>query len=895
MNFITFSSDATNLFPASNSLLGGQLVTEWNLRSREMVATDSRIDYQVGPSFVHSETDFEVTLLKDAGGAVISNYTLSVAEGRGVINGHYVETLAPMTIDLLEANAKLASQARPLLKGDLAIGIRTFYATEETIAGSILVEDENHMFLGIQLVILPVDEMITPEMSPTDKSLVTADLILAKFVFLNNRVTEITNSKDKMQYIPANRLANFEGIVSDSYVTKTGLNSKKIYAFAGKGKDPSTGFDTWEDVTDSLIVWDNEPVRTLTKPTYKEAQFVPVSNDVYLVLPHKQVTGMTDDYGNYEYYAPRIVTFPRADYATGKPGIVNSTYTNQIKNLAVKVNDFRTSLHGKQVYFMDVRTVTTNLPAINPDWDYGDYVFVKNDDYFMGESSATESSPATMYFVLPGEVRDIRFITQVNGSAGDEPAIPSNILGAELSYQEWFESSGQSRPNTEYPEYYPQFYDPSEIMRGIPYDSSSNKWFDYFKIRYYEADTTGNYPFTDYYYGVYSSGSRVWSDAAVVTGSVGLATENIIGGFYNVSDEATDYGYVQLDDTGHLRLLDYELLRSGTLAYQIAEDITLPSGIDILDTQTYLDEYLNRRIAFPPSPQLSAVPSVINVYMPLSESEEGGVIEINDIDSRFNTAICLHIQGNAGSNVTINIRDCQKFMIDPSIQGTPVINVYRTNIKYDAEVFQYIRVCPRSTSVYGSFTGFRDISLWYEQLSSEDPLLTVNGMTVSELDAQIIASEINYWKELGAEVNDNNYLVALKSITFSGEGDIVGCQILTANNSTDNIVAGNKIIVGDIVLPQGSSLTYPTACLTRKLKVTGEFTTAYYSDDNWYVTDTSFSLITGVFDPTSEETSIKGQVAFHSITTLVVSSISETSISVWEPDSYHVFEGGAIS
>jgi len=119
--------------------------------------------------------------------------------------------------------------------------------------------------------------------------------------------------------------------------------------------------------------------------------------------------------------------------------------------------------------------------------------------------------------------------------------------------------------------------------------------------------------------------------------------------------------------------------------------------------------------------------------------------------------------------------------------------------------------------------------------------------------------------------------------------------VLVANNSTDNIVQGDKIVVSDFVLPQGSNLIYPIACLTRKLKVSGEFTSAYYSDENWYVTNNSFSILTGVYNPYSVDDSMKGTAAFHSVTTLVPSTISQTSIDAWEPDSYHIFAGGAIS
>ena len=443
MNFITFPTAATNVFPMANTTTGGQLATEFNLKSRESVVTDPEITYSVGPSFVHSEADFEVSILSDDGGAILNNYTLNIAPGRGVINGHYVETLVPMTIDLVEANTTLGSQSRPLLKGELAIGIRTFFATEQTVAGSILVENDDEMFLGIQLVVLPAREMITPEESPEDKSKVTADLRLATFTFLNNKISVLRNLKEKIQYLSAERIRKLTEIVSEKYVTKVGLNSKKLYAFAGKGVDPSTGADTWEDVTDSMIVWDSTPERVSQKAPYKEAQFVTDDAHAYLVLPHKQVIGMTDDEGNDEYYAPKIMNVPTADYATNSTGMVTKAYTKQIKRLASEMSDFRSFVHGKQIYFMDTLTVDSILPGINDAWNIGDYILVKNDEKYTDGGSDISSAPATMYVVLPGSVKTIGFVAQVNGDADHEPAIPSNVEGIELSFQEWYQSEGQ--------------------------------------------------------------------------------------------------------------------------------------------------------------------------------------------------------------------------------------------------------------------------------------------------------------------------------------------------------------------------------------------------------------------------------------------------------------------
>ena len=95
-----------------------------------------------------------------------------------------------------------------------------------------------------------------------------------------------------------------------------------------------------------------------------------------------------------------------------------------------------------------------------------------------------------------------------------------------------------------------------------------------------------------------------------------------------------------------------------------------------------------------------------------------------------------------------------------------ILNIYRSCIYYDPVVFNYVRQCRERSS--DSFTGFQDIKIWYAQFDESDPYLTVNDMTIRELEAPIIANEINFWKV--SNPNDEHYLCALHSLTFSGEG-----------------------------------------------------------------------------------------------------------------------------
>jgi len=883
MYFIKFPVAATNIFPAANGVNGSQLLTEWNLRSRESVAAPADIQYDVGLSYAHSMSDYEVSILTDDDGVQVNSYTLGIAPGKAIINGHFVQCLTQLSIDLVQANAERQAAAMPALSGYLAVGIRAFYATEETIAGSLLVENDDDMYLGVQLVVLPDAEMVTPEDSPTDESKVNTHLKLATFYFTNNSIQSLRNDPHKIQFMSPDRVTDIDSIVSSKYITKLGLNPKKLYAFAGKGTDPSTGYDTWEDVTDSEIIWDAFPERTTATPAYRQAQFVTTDAKMYLCAPHKQIEGMETDLGEPEYYAPRLIEVPVADYALNTPGIVNRAYTQQIKRIGEKVNTFHTTLTGKQIFYMETKSANDTLPKINNNWNCGDYVLVGT-DYTVTATTDAVRSPSTMYVVLPGYVLTIQFKVKVDNS--DE--VPSSIVGAELGLLEWSSENRDPEPNTTDPELYPEFFEEGDEIRGVVGE-------DYFRVRYvWVEDDTSH--FANYYYVVATADKRSYSDAIYVTGEIPLATETSVGGFLNVGTDATDYGYVYRDDAGRLRLLDYSLLRSGVLAYQLGEDITIPGGLSSAETQAYLTEYVNQRVAFPNATQLaSASPNCIHIYLSLYAESDATTINIADIDSRFNTSVCLHIQGEATSTTVINIYDCQKIKIDSGIEGSPVINVYRSSLYYDPYVFNYIRQCARDQDSSSTFTGMEDISIWYEKFDSTDADLTVNDMTVRELDAPIIPDELSYWNVEGSAVNDNHYMTALSSITFAGNGDVIGCGLLVANDSTDNINPGEKIIAAPFELPQGSGLIYPKACMTKQLKVTGTFTSAYKSESTWYVTDTSFSALTATYDPYSVSTAINGNIAFHSKTSLIDAGISESSIPVWDTDTFHMFIGGAIS
>lgn len=990
MHFPTFAVGSTNIFPLSNSTKGGQLVTEYNLRAREMVSTDPEIEYEVGPSYTHNEKDFEISLLSSMeaddysskktyslGQYVVYNSVtyvciepvvkpepfdqskwlvvnassaiLQIAPGRAVINGHYVQTLAPMIVDLTLANAQLAKNYEEPLLGELTIGIRAYYSTESTMAGAMLIENEDNTYTGIQLVIEKKANFILPIDSPSDRSKVTADLKLADFVYISGVVTNIVQNKYKMSYINSSRIDDMTKVLDTNFISKKNLNPDKLYTFSGQGSDSRKS--TWCDSTGSLMVWDASPKIISEDPNtvIPQATFLTTADGfVHLAVPHQQVDSMKNTAGEDVFYAIRDLKLPKANYVSGSSGTVDSEYTNVIKGLADKLGSLKQSPAGSMVLWLDRKDEDYVLPIIPESYSDGDYVFVR-EDYTANTSEDEGASPSTMYKVLPGYVTEVALSEDGEG----KPKLPTglrlgetavmwegdildprdrdvNITEEALKHLADFYDETRSYQPGEYAAYYDALYicaeatshawEPSAWSQVIAYNalslfsyntyrgSKAESHTDYFEVSFHNSDDTG---ITSYYYKVKNTGARSWSDYILVTGGIPLANVDQAGGFYNTDPSATDGGYVTLDESGRLKLIDYELLRSGALAYQLGADYTSESGITASALQEELDEYVNARVAFPftllskakadeegNTPSLSVEPSVIHVKISLSKEEatETGpnIVNIYNIDSRFGTAVELHILGDADNNTIINIVDCQKIRIASNISGTPIINVIRSCIYYDPTVFTYIRLCDVAGIRESAFTGLQDITLWYNRFEDTDPDLQINGMEVSQPNAPMTIDEIAFWND--ENPNDNHYSSALKSITFSGNGNIIGCSMWVACNSTaTNIVDGRSIIGGVYNMPQGSELMYPEVCLVNPLIVTGSFTTAYQvENDEWVVIATNFSILTGKYDGNSGKVN-SGTIAFDAITDLLSPgqvAVSSEILDSWRAGTYHVFNGG---
>lgn len=891
MNLSVFPVGSTNIFPLANDTKGGQLMTEYNLKSRESVSTNPDVEYIIGHSFVHGPDDFVIEPYTDSVGGIISNLHFRITEGRAIVDGHYIESLAPIVIDMTEVQKQAAIDGTaPMTTGTVCVGLRAMYSTEQTMAGALRPYNADMLYEGIQVVILPPSEFILPgdldgEGNPVAQDVVTAHLKLGEFQLQDSQVISNTfvRNPDIERFIPSSRIMNWDELVSDIYVTKTGLHFKKLYTFSGKGTDPKTGADTWCDSTDSLMIWDASPKLGTTQSSVREATFsTSLTGKTQLVMPHKQVPyDITNTQGQQEYYQDKVLDLPLADYEAGTSGTVDRNYTNHIKAVSERINELYNLPAGKQIGykeeldFVSGSITEKDLPRLNSNWEYGDYLIVGLDST-VDEGADAVRAPSTMYMIIPGVISAYKYHSTVENTM----EVPSSLEGMCIASTNWYGDSRDSvgPPNTTDPDTYGEYFD---LSTGY----HARVGADYFYIKYRETEDSEEY--TMYYYvaSAYEDESKMWSDAIHLTGQIGLATEDTIGGFYNVPETTLDGGYIFRDETGHLRLLDYSLLRSGVLAYQLGESYESPAGITNEEVQNNLDEYVNQRVAFANATHASEADNaqVIEITLELAQEEEEYTINIYDIDSRFNTSIYIHLKGTPGQNCTVNIMNCEKVRIDSNIPADMQVNLYNSNLYYDAGVIDRLTV-------------MQNVSLWYERFDEADPNLLINDMTVRCLDEPIIPDNIEYWTV--ASPNDNHYSYALQSITFGPDGTIVGAGLYVKNNSTVNIAEGKSIISATFTLPQGAGLTYPKSKLTRQIKISGEFVQAYPDGNTGYrVMDTKFTALTNassIYDPNSNA---EGVIAFYTDVNIInaVSGLPlGTSLDCWEPNTFYVFQGVCI-
>lgn len=981
MNFTMFNANTTNLFPAANTTQGGQLCTEFNLRSIDSVDTNPDIKYMLGHSFVHSQDDFSISHDQSKGDSI-----LTISPGRAVINGHYVESLTPMDIDIAEGNSREKTRGNSVVRGELVVGLRMFYAENTTLIGDL---DNEGNYIGVQIVVLPPSQFVLPgvgddcknknldlvERSKTDPDVVTAHLKLGSFTYDGAGMISpdsVKQNPTKTQYFDITRVLNLDGQMDGDYFSRHGLIANQMYAVAGKhvagGENGQAKLGSAEfcQVTDSMMIWDSNPREfgKVTSPSaadtpemiasrelrnymeqtaHKSAHFRAATDDrVELFIPHKQPDNDNSRDVKDHDYKPAQLSLPTANLMKGTPGIVGKTYSKQVINILHKLNEVYHMPNGKQIaYKAEIKDRKEDLPAIPKTAKVGDYVIVGQDYTIDSDEVNAEllSLPATMYVVLPGNVTSIKPFTDAT-STGQTDLWKSgkNSLDAGTKMMQAGESLKKVSDSSDTVRAGSQLIDAGDALKksgeaqssfsyqdlSVPLgielasvevdeqpvtgtsDAEVEKYHEYFGIRqqgyrgepgkdYFTAHYGENYS-SSQYYSVNTAGPYEWSEPIIVTQQIPLAQPERIGGFLNIPDESgyNDNGYVGLDDEGHLRVLDYELLRSGLLAYSLSSDQEF-TGLTPAELQAELDEFVNNRIVFPADEVHQEHSRFINLTIELQNTTDGGTVEIRGLDSRFNTSVYLHIVGDATNNTTLRIIDCEKIMIDSNIAPDAKIELYRSCIWYDAYIMNRL-------------DKIKDISFWYERFSDNDPNLIVDGMTVREVGAVIEAETIDYFSTDNS--NDNHYQYALQSLTFDSDGIVVGLGIYIRDVTTRaNMPSGKHIITATFNLPQGAGLTYPVTRFLKPLKVSGTFTSAYVPTNSAvfevYVANIAFSLVTNIYvaDADFIQNSVTGQITLYD-DSCVIDSIDgngqvydedgHPTIPGIEVSEFHMFEGGLI-
>lgn len=614
-------------------------------------------------------------------------------------------------------------------------------------------------------------------------------------------------------------------------------------------------------------------------------------------------------------------------------------------------NRLRTALEADISAIAEQYNVTVN-------WAPGDYVLVAQDQTVTSGVSADTSFPSTMYVVVPGMTPlDSKYvasyydvyttdlstpINQVSSSSGTSStndynnaidtynsAVATIKRQVPARFVYGYELGGNDVTDLASEDDLPDVYNSTEMLnelynsnvmltgvRGVPGK-------DYFVLRYrypvgdptqgYVDELSGeSYPNVQYqiyrwvsvFFTLNLTTDKIELDVdnpIILSGGVPYAENERVGGFLNVNSDVLGAGYVSRDDAGHLRLNDFELLAAGTSAYQLGEDRSEGAGLDISELQNIFDQYVNQRIAWPNANQLYRAQAnglrtdVITIDLNIGSTAEGR-LNIYDIDSRFNTAVHLKISGSSTENVVIQIDNCQRLRISLDQTSSPSIILRNTCLYYDADIIDKLNIV-------------EGLTLWYDRWEDTDPYLEVDGMTVIYQGSIESKGIQNFWSSVSS--NDNLYAYGLRQLTFASDGTIIGLGVAITDNTTNNIMpVGQNIFAASFVLPQSIGLPYPVTRMTKQLKVTGNFITAYYttngSSTGYSVKKTTFTMMTQKYlSYPAVVQFIQGNISFYTDTTFIpgqpgvsqdslLAYSSGVTIDGWEPGSYHIFYGGSI-
>lgn len=895
MNINAFTTGNTNIFPMANSKAGGQLATEFNLLCRETVATDPDVSYSIGHSFTHSMDDFAVTKAPidsrdgNTDNAARSSTVLVVSSGRAIVNGHYVECVTPISIDIPLLNMIIVGNQdidekytltnnvnEQELSGRCCIGLRALYSSGLATYGALIPEtyDEDdssgdRYYNGIQIVVLPESQFKTPS-DGVDLNNVTAHLKLATFEVRNGVIIgEVEPNPDKVRYIDVRRLVNADTLLSDKYPSIENLSSNNHYVLSPKMTQDGLTL-SWCKATENLKDWST-------------SGFITSGNEVYLQMSPKSIDGRSSQ------ISPTNLRLPVANYYTGSPGIVDSKYTDIIKQLRNEVDMIYSMPGGRHRSYIPVLDKFVDLPTIQSDWEYGDYVVVGRDNSV--SSAINTTSPSTMYIILPGSVTQVKPIyTDMNKTKlSTNYTISTRFVPSVSDIEEltsWDKVTTVHISTSEYEDGYVSIdklneladkvlaglnalYSNPDILTKIEVDST---YVEVYSSDLLELDGA------DAYLGCFlitrADSSAQYSDPIYLTGEIGFATPERVGGFLNFEESdagAIDNGYVRLNEEGYLQLVDYPLLRSGLLAYQLGQSVKISSGIDAVSIQAELDNYVNRRIAFANSRHIAAAEAnglsgslqhIIDVYLPLSE-EGSGTVDIYEIDSRFNTPVCIHISGKNLSGYTINISDCQRVRILLDAETDPTVNVYRSSIYYDADILNRLNTMSDITLWYHRYILSDRPANDYASTWADEPDLVVDGMTVKFGSTSTLTNKLH---RISGNISglDVHYSAGVQSITFNNSGQVIGVGLYVKNDSgadssshiTANPLDNSFVLQGIFDLCEYGELDIPLSAFQSDMTVRGECTTSYISNDkrNYIIVK---SLFGAIISPTDSEISCK--------------------------------------
>ena len=795
MNIKIFGVDTTNIFPMSNDTNGGQLLSERNIRSCDSVIaspTDSEhaITYRIGPSYARSEDDFGLSSSSDLKSLIISY-------GIALVNGHFVESSIDESVDLSQYN---------LSAGTYIVGLKAVYSTAGETDGTLLVESTSKTYSGIQLVILPSIEFILPTNSPNDESKVTAHLKLGSFTWSGTGIVDIYNNyPDKCAAFDASRIFGYSD-PSAHYISKDSLDPTRHYVVSGKDGQ------LVDDYMSDFIWSSSSPSATTMPPRYNDARFIVSEGTVKLYVPRRQPEGgMENILGESLYYPAISLDLPNASYSTATPGILTSEIIQQIKSISRQLSNFTAYLApGSSLRaIVNVLTDRNNVPY-DATWSAGDYVLVL-DDRTLATDETTSAIP-TIYIVGSGYVTaigegkqtldpntDVEFVYEGSPKRYATGIDKHNILSA-AQVSLYVFGNGKDMG--------------VEYSRISCQPRSSDGKQNYLQVQFFDVEAASAGTPWSGYYPVTASMPRGIVGPIQLGKEYGLATTTQVGGFYDAPSGKIDQGYVVLDSDGHLRLLDYGLLRSGELAYQLSSDVTVNEP-SYTSTQTVLDETVNQRIAFRAESSGIDNPQYVTVTITVPESTSDNIIYVQNIDSRFDTALHLQLicNENVNANTTIKIVECPRIKVTVSGQGSPNINIERCGVYYDASLFNMSNI------------SFSDISLWYVKYSSLDPNISVDGMTVrSNMPAGTTTVQSN-----GSNTSLSGspmFAFGLESLTFDGSGQIIRAGIY-AKNSSSAYDDGNYATIYDIKLPTTAELSYPAIRFSSDVKLYGTVISAY--------------------------------------------------------------------